>query len=179
METYPVTIGKITRHVPVVETFPGTQIPLVEMMGDVDLVNAAAEALLPYLPPETDWLVTSETSPIVLAHTLSALSGKPYVVVRRRRRPYMDNPIIQEVPSMTLGVNETLWLDSRMGEKLLGQNVVLVSDVISSGGTLAALERVAERAGARVVARLGAFRQGFATLNVPVITLAELPILQS
>lgn len=179
METYPVTIGKITRHVPVVETLPGIHIPLIEIMGDVELVNAAAEALVPHLPAETDWLLTCETSPIVLAHTLSALSGKPYVVVRRKRRPYMENPIIQEVPSMTLGVNETLWLDSRMGEKLMGQKVVLVADVVSSGGTLLALERIAERAGAQVVARMGAFRQGAANLKVPVITLADLPILQS
>lgn len=91
----------------------------------------------------------------------------------------MENPIIQEVPSMTLGVNETLWLDSRMGEKLMGQKVVLVADVVSSGGTLLALERIAERAGAQVVARMGAFRQGAANLKVPVITLADLPILQS
>jgi len=177
METYPITIGKITRHVPVVETLPGVHIPLVEIMGDVDLVQAAAEGLLKHLPPETDALLTLETSPIVLAHSISALCGKPYVVVRRKRRPYMQDPIIQEVESLTLGVSETLWLDSRMAEKLMGQNVALVFDVVSSGGTMTALEKVAKKAGANVVARLAAFHQGNSKL--PVTFLSEIPILQT
>jgi adenine phosphoribosyltransferase len=177
METYPITIGKITRHVPVVETLPGVHIPLVEIMGDVDLVQAAAEGLLKHLPPETDALLTLETSPIVLAHSISALCGKPYVVVRRKRRPYMQDPIIQEVESLTLGVSETLWLDSRMAEKLMGQNVALVFDVVSSGGTMMALEKVAKKAGANVVARLAAFHQGNSKL--PVTFLSEIPILQT
>ena len=177
METYPITIGKITRHVPVVETLPGMHIPLVEIMGDVDLVQAAAEGLLKHLPPETDALLTLETSPIVLAHSISALCGKPYVVVRRKRRPYMQDPLIQEVESLTLGVSETLWLDSRMAEKLMGQNVALVFDVVSSGGTMMALEKVAKKAGANVVARLAAFHQGNSKL--PVTFLSEIPILQT
>lgn len=177
METYPITVGKITRHLPVVETLPGVRIPLVELMGDVELVQAAAEALVKHLPLETDVILTLETSPIVLAHTLSALSGKPYIVVRRKRRPYMQDPIIQEVESLTLGVSETLWLDSRMAEKLLGQKVALVFDVVSSGGTMKALEKVAKKAGATVVARLAAFHQGNSKL--PITSLTEIPILQS
>ncbi len=177
METYPITIGKITRHVPVVETLPGVLIPLIELMGDVELVQAAAEALVKQLPPETDTLVTMETSPIVLAHVMSAISGKPYIVVRRRRRPYMQDPIIQEVESLTLGVSETLWLDSRMAEKLLGQNVALVFDVVSSGGTMMALEKVAKKAGAKIVARMAAFHQG--TSKLPITFLTEIPIMQT
>lgn len=46
METYPITIGKFTRHVPLIEPLPGTRIPLVELLGDVEFVNAAADALL-------------------------------------------------------------------------------------------------------------------------------------
>jgi adenine phosphoribosyltransferase len=176
METYPVTIGKITRHVPLVETLPGIQIPLVELMGDVELVEAAANALIPHIPAETESLVTMETSPIVLTHVLAAKVGKPYIVIRRRRRPYMQDPIIQEVESLTLGVSETLWLDSRMAEKLLNQKVTLVSDVVSSGGTIKALERVALRAGAKVIAKVAAFHQG--TGKTDVFTLGEIPILQ-
>lgn len=177
MDTYPITIGKITRHAPLIEPLPGVRIPLVEIMGDVELVNAAAEALMPKVPAETEVLLTMETSPIVLAHVLAAKLNKPYIVVRRRRRPYMENPIIQEVESLTLGVGETLWLDRRMAEKLLNQKVALVSDVVSSGGTMAALERVAVRAGAKVVARLTAFRQGMPRIDVTYVS--DLPILQA
>jgi adenine phosphoribosyltransferase len=177
MESYPITIGRITRHVPLIEPTPGVRIPLVELMGDVELVRAAAEALLPKIPPETQYLLTTETSPIVLAHELSGMLKLPYLVARRRRRPYMEAPLIQEVESLTLGVNEVLWLDSRLAEKLLGQAVTLVTDVVSTGGTLSALERIAIRAGARVVGRVAVFRQGHP--KIEVATLGELPILQA
>ncbi len=33
METYPITIGGVTRHVPLIEPLPGRRIPLVEFWG--------------------------------------------------------------------------------------------------------------------------------------------------
>jgi len=101
--------------------------------------------------------------------------GLPYVVARRRRRPYMEDPIIQEVQTLTLGVGEVLWLDRRFAEKLLNQKVTLISDVVASGETMRAMERMVQRAGGRVVGRLAAFRQGGPVLDV--VTVAELPVL--
>lgn len=34
METYPITVGGVTRHVPLIEPLPGRRIPLVEFLGD-------------------------------------------------------------------------------------------------------------------------------------------------
>lgn len=176
METYPITIGGVTRHVPLIEPLPGRRIPLVEFLGDPELVRAAAKALRPFVPPGADVLFTTETSPIPLAHVLAEELGLPYVVARRRRRPYMEDPIIQEVQTLTLGVGEVLWLDRRFAEKLLNQKVVLLSDVVSSGETMRAMERMVVRAGGEVVGRLAAFRQGGNPL-LDVVTVAELPVL--
>lgn len=175
METYPITIGRLTRHVPLVEPLPGRRIPLVEFLGDTEFVRAAAEALLPHVPKGTEALFTTETSPIPFTHVMAELLGIPYVVARKRRRPYMEDPIIQEVSTLTLGVGEVLWLDRRFAERLLNQRVALVSDVVASGETMKAMERVVQRAGGHVVARLAAFRQG--SPSVEVVTLAELPVL--
>ncbi len=175
MDTYPITIGNLTRRVPLHEPFPGVRLPLIDFLGDVGLAKALADALVKHVPAETDVLVTAETSSIPLVHEMAALLGKPYVVVRKRRRPYMHDPLIQEVESLTLGANEVLWLDRRYVERLLNQKVTLVIDVVASGGTMHALERLVHRAGAEVVARLAAFRQG--TPKVEVVALEELPVL--
>ncbi|WP_117237458.1 type I phosphoribosyltransferase [Thermus sediminis] len=175
METYPVSIGGVTRHVPLIEPLPGRRIPLVEFLGDPELVRAAAQALSPLVPRETELLFTTETSPIPLTHVLAEEMGLPYVVARRRRRPYMEDPIIQEVETLTLGVGEVLWLDRRFAEKLLNQRVTLVSDVVSSGETMKAMARMVLRTGGQVVACIAAFRQGNPSLEVA--TVAELPVL--
>jgi adenine phosphoribosyltransferase len=87
----------------------------------------------------------------------------------------MEDPIIQEVETLTLGVGEVLWLDRRFAEKLLNQKVALISDVVSSGETMKAMEKVVLRAGGHVVARIAVFRQGAPGLEV--LTVAELPVL--
>jgi len=173
METYPIQIGSVTRRVPLHEPFPGVRIPLVNFLGDVEFVRAVAQELLPKLPDEVDLLVTAETSSIPLTHEIASARELNYVVARKRRRPYMVDPIIQEVESLTLGAVEVLWLDRRQAEWILNKNVALVMDVVASGGTMKALEKMVARAGGRVVARMAGFHQGESELEI--VTVAELP----
>ncbi len=177
METYPITVGNVTRHVPLVETLPGMRIPLVEFLGDVELVREAARLLEPHLPEETEVLLTTECSPVTLTHTLAELRDLPYVVARRRRRAYMDDPLIQEVPSLTLGSSDTLWLDRRWAERIMNRKVAIVTDVVSTGGTIKALDRLTYRAGGHVIARLSVFQQGQREFNGEAFALYNLPIL--
>lgn len=175
METYPIEIGGVTRRVPLHEPFPGVRIPLVDFLGDIEFVKAVSSELEPLLPKEVDLIVTVETSSIPLAHELAEARGLNYVVVRKRRRPYMIDPIIQEVESLTLGAGEVLWLDHRYTERILNKDIVLVMDVVASGGTMRALERVVHRAGGRVAARLAGFHQGNGAEGI--LTAGELPAL--
>ena len=177
LETYPIQVGQVTRHVPLVETLPGMKIPLIEFLGDAELTREAARLLAPKLPEETEYLVTTECSPVPLVHTLAEETDRGYVVARKRRRAYMDDPLIQEVPSLTLGSSETLWLDRRWAERLLNKKVALVSDVVSTGGTMKALEKLVTKAGGHVVARLAVFQQGEPREDYEVTALYQLPIL--
>jgi adenine phosphoribosyltransferase len=174
-ETYSITVGGVTRDLPFVRPTPNTRLPLVELLGDVELTRACALELQKLLPKETEALFTCETSSITLAHVLSELTGLPYEVARKRRRPYMDNPLIQEVASMTLGVNETLWLGTRQAARLKGKQVGIVLDVVASGGTMAALEKLVARAGGSICCEIAAFTQGKA--SVAVTSLQDLPTL--
>jgi adenine phosphoribosyltransferase len=173
METYPIQIGSVTRRVPLHEPFPGVRIPLVDFLGDVEFGRAVAREILPKMPEDADLLLTCETSSIPLTHELASARELDYIVARKRRRPYMIDPIIQAVEALTLGAVEVLWLDRRYAEKILNKNVVLVMDVVASGGTMKALEKMVNRAGGRVVSRLAGFHQGETDLEIS--TVAELP----
>ncbi|ABF45149.1 phosphoribosyltransferase [Deinococcus geothermalis DSM 11300] len=168
-----VTVGDVTRELPTVRVGSLGRVPLVEFIGDSELTNAAAEAMLPLIPEDTEVLLTVVTNALPLTHELSDRSGIPYVVVRKKRRTYMQDPLIQDVPSLTLGVAETLWLDGRHAARLKGKRVTIVQDVVATGGTAQALARLVERAGGQVAGYLAAFKQGNTTL--PLTYLQELP----
>ncbi len=177
LETYPITVGNVTRHVPLVETLPGMRIPLVEFLGDTELVEEAARLLAEKVPEEAELLFSLECSPVPLVHRLAQMTELPYVIARKRRRAYMEDPLIQEVPSLTLGASDTLWLDRRWAERIMNRKVALVMDVVSSGGTMKALDRLVQRAGGSVVGRLAVFQQGKREFNGEVTYLYEIPIL--
>ena len=173
-ETFTLSIGKVTREVPLVRLASNRRLPLVEFLGDPQLSQAAARELQKLLPDNAEMLFTCETSSIPLVHDLAQLSNLGYEVARKRRRPYMNDPLIQEVASMTLGVGETLWLDSARSANLKGKNVVIVLDVVASGGTIQALEKLVTRSGGKVCARIAAFSQGKPKLEL--LVAQELPI---
>jgi adenine phosphoribosyltransferase len=173
-ETFALEIGRLHRDVPLVRPTPNTRLPLIELLGDAELTRTCALELQKILPANSEVIFTCETSSIVLAHALSELTGLPYEVARKRRRPYMDAPLIQEVNAMTLGVGETLWLASSHAKRLAGKQVVVILDVVSSGGTIAALERLVVRAGGSVTGRLAVFSQG--SPKDGIVAVKELPV---
>ncbi|ADV68266.1 phosphoribosyltransferase family protein [Deinococcus maricopensis] len=172
-KTLTVTLGDVTRDLPTVRVGAVGRVPLVEFLGDATFTNAAAQAMLPLIPEGTDALLTVVTNALPLTHELSDRSGLPYVVARKKRRTYMQDPLIQDVPSMTLGVAETLWLDGPHAARLKGRRVAIVLDVVASGGTAQALARLVERSGGTVTGVIAAFRQG--TPPLAVHALQELP----
>lgn len=173
-ETFTLSIGNVTREVPLVRLASNRRLPLVEFLGDNQLSQAAAQELQKLLPANAEMLFTCETSSIPLVHDLAQLSTLGYEVARKRRRPYMNDPLIQDVASMTLGVGETLWLDTNRAANLKGKQVVIVLDVVASGGTIQALEKLVTRSGGKVCARIAAFSQGKPKLEL--LVAQELPI---
>ncbi|PTA69624.1 phosphoribosyltransferase family protein [Deinococcus arcticus] len=168
-----VTIGGVSRTLPTVRAGGMGRVPLVEFIGDSEFTKAVAQEMVALIPEGTEVLLTVVTNALPLTHELSDRSGLPYVCARKKRRTYMQEPLIQDVPSMTLGVAETLWLDGPHAARLKGKRVTIVQDVVASGGTAQALARLVERAGGTLNGYLAAFRQGSSTL--PLVALQDLP----
>ena len=173
MSSFNVKVGSISRDLPAVQVGNVNRVPLVEFIGDSEFTNETAQAMLPLIPEGTEILLTVVTNALPLTHEISDRSGIPYVCARKKRRTYLTDPMIQEVPSMTLGVSETLWLDGLHAQRLKGRKVTIVQDVVASGGTGKALARFVERAGGTVIGYLAAFKQG--ETELPLSYLQELP----
>lgn len=177
-EYYTVTVAGVTRHLPLVEVAPGVRIALFNMLGDTEVVEAAADALAKRLP-EADVLVTPEVKAIPLTHALSVRLNIPYVVARKSLKPYMLGAISTEVLSITTGKPQTLYLDGKDLELLRGSRVVLVDDVVSTGSTLRGLRQLMEKAQAKVVAEAAVFTEGDPEQWKHIIALGHLPLFKS
>ncbi len=156
---------------------PGVAVALLNLLGDTDLVEASAEALAQAIPAEVDVLITPEVKAVPLAHALSRITGKPYVVARKTEKPYMINPVSRTVISITTGKPQLLVLDGSDVPLLAGKRVAIVDDVVSTGSTLKGLRELIEQVGGQMVAVLAVFTEG--TPRPDVTALGHLPLFES
>jgi len=176
MSPYTVTLAGVTRDLPRVEVAPGVVIAILNILGDTELTEAVAHALVEKLPPEAEMLVTPEAKSIPLAYAMSVKSGLPYVVLRKTRKPYMLNAISAEVLSITTGQPQTLWMDGRDIERVQGKNIIFVDDVISTGSTLHGGRKLLQMAGGEVINAAAILTEGDNPDWASIISLGNLPV---
>jgi adenine phosphoribosyltransferase len=176
-ETYAVEVAGVKRALRLFEVKPGLKIALLNILGDTELVEAAARELADQLASvDYDVLVTAEAKSIPLAYALALCTHKPYVVLRKAYKPYMGETLQAETLSVTTGVPQTLHLDEKDRELVLGRRVVLVDDVISTGSTLQGMRLVMSKAGAEVVAEAAIFTEGERAQWERIKSLGHLPV---
>ena len=175
-ETYTVKIGNLSRHLPLFQVAPGVKIAIFNMLGDTEVVQAAAQALAKRLPKEAQVLITAEAKSIPLAHALSVETKLPYVVLRKSYKPYMGETIKAETLSITTGEPQTLYLDEKDIALIKGQQVIVVDDVISTGSTLQGMRMIIEKAGGKIDATAAVFTEGERAKWKDIIALGHLPI---
>jgi adenine phosphoribosyltransferase len=174
VKTYPVYIAGVHRDLPVVQVGPGVCVALFNMLGDTEVVEEAAKELIKKMPADIDVLVTPEVKAVPLAHALSRLSGKPYVVARKTEKPYMINPVSRTVISITTGKPQLLVLDGTDIPLIKGKRVAIVDDVVSTGSTLKGLSDLITDVGGVVGVVMAVFTEG--SPRDDVIALGHLPL---
>jgi len=179
-DTYPVEIAGIKRDLRLFEVAPGVRIAIINILGDTELVQAAAKALGKQLQSHhPDVLVTAEAKSIPLAYALSVEMTRPYVVLRKTYKPYMGDALQAETFSITTGKPQTLFLDEKDRALIGGKRIALVDDVISTGSTLQAMRLVMDKAGAEVVVEAALFTEGDRARWKKVVALGHLPVFQN
>jgi adenine phosphoribosyltransferase len=179
-ETYRVEVGGVIRELPLFEVAPGVRIAILNILGDTELVRAAADELAAKLRGlEPDVLVTAETKSIPLVHELATRLELPYVVLRKQYRPYMGEALAVETLSITTGQPQTLYLDEKDRALLEGKRVIVVDDVISTGSTLEAMREMVSEVGGTTVAEAAIFTEGEKAKWRDIVALGHLPVFTS
>ena len=176
-EIYKVNIAGVERDLPLFEVAPGVRIAIVNILGDNELVKTAARELAMKLAnhnPEV--LVTAEAKSIPLIYALSTLMDLPYVVLRKKYKPYMGDAVSAETLSITTGQPQTLFLDEKDRKLVNNRKVALVDDVISTGSTLQAMRLIMDKVNADVVAEGAIFTEGDRAQWRGVEALGHLPV---
>lgn len=176
METYQIQIAGLTRDLPLRRVNEHLQIAAFIMLGDTELIEAVASAMVGLLPQGVDYLVAPETKAIPLVHAMARQMGLDYVVLRKRAKVYMINPLKVTVKSITTHGEQELILDGADAEKIRGKNVALIDDVISTGGSLRAMEDLLDQTGCHVVIKAAALLEEGGYKGDDVVTLGVLPV---
>lgn len=174
-EYYELKIAGLTRQLQKFPVSDTLDIAAFILFGDVELTEACAKELLKKAP-DFDYIVTPEAKSIPLAYEMSKLSGKKYIVVRKGVKVYMDRPEKVSDQSITTQKEQALYLGHEEGDLLDGKRVLIVDDVVSTGGSLVAVKELLAKFNANVVASCFPVAEGDAADRDDIIYLAKLPL---
>lgn len=172
---YKMTIAGLERELPYCAIDEKLDIAAFIMFSDVELTKATAEELLKKAP-EFDVLLTAESKGIPLAYEMARQSGKNYVVARKSIKLYMQDPVSVTVKSITTASVQTLYLSHADLELMQGKRVLIVDDVISTGESLIALEKLCDKVGGEICGKAAVLAEGDAADRDDIIFLEKLPL---
>lgn len=173
---YKLKVAGIERDLPLCPISDELYIGAFVLFGDVELTKRCAEALYA-LAPEHDVMITAESKGIPLIHEMCAISGRNrYVLARKSVKLYMRDIVKCETRSITTDAVQTLYIDGSDAEYMKGKRVLIVDDVISSGGSLLSLENIVKQAGGNIVGKMAILAEGDATTRDDIIYLEKLPL---
>ena len=175
MEFYTMTIAGLERNLPICTVNEKLDIAAFVIFGDAELTVAAAGELIRKCP-EFDFIVAPEAKAIPLAHEMSRQSGKKYFICRKGAKLYMKDPVSVNVRSITTDSMQTLYIDGLEGEQLRGKRVLVLDDVISTGESLIAVNKLLEKFEANIVGQAAILAEGDAADRDDIIFLEKLPL---
>lgn len=179
MKTYTIEVAGVKRKLPIIQISNTLSIASFVILGDTELVCASASEIIKKMP-EVDILITAEAKGIPLTFEIARLLGmKKYIVARKSIKPYMDSPIIDEVVSITTQKKQILALDQQDALEIKGKRVGIIDDVISTGESILAIERLVKAAEGNIVAKAAILAEGDAADRKDIIFLEKLPLFKA
>ena len=153
-KTYTLNVAGLTRELTICKVNDHMDIAAFIMLGDAELAVAAAAELLKKCP-DFDILLTAEAKGVKL---------------------YMPDPVVVEDQSITTAGKQKLVVDRKELDKMSGKRVLVVDDVISTGGSLKALDELAEQTQCTIVGQAAVLAEGDAAQRKDIIFLEPLPL---
>lgn len=173
---YKMNVAGLERELPLCPINDELMIGAFVIFGDVELTCACAGELLK-IAPEFDYMVAPEAKAIPLVHEMARQSGRnDYFLVRKAPKLYMRGVFEAEDKSITTAGSQKLYMDGADAEKIKGKRILILDDVISTGGSLKAVESLVEQAGGTVVGRMAILAEGSAADRDDILFLEKLPL---
>lgn len=177
--TYHMTIAGCERDLPICPLNDKLSIGAFVIFGDCELTVACARELLARAP-KFDYIITAESKGIPLAYEMARQIGAAkWLLARKGAKLYMRDLFSVEVRSITTDHVQKLYLDGNDAKLMRGKRILLVDDVISTGESLIALEKLVTEAGGEICGRMAILAEGDAQTRDDIIYLEKLPLFDS
>ncbi|MBQ9714158.1 MAG: adenine phosphoribosyltransferase [Clostridia bacterium] len=177
MKFHTVDICGFKAQLPILHLSSGIGIAFFNLHGDSDLTEHCAKELAKKLT-DCDVLITAESKGLQLTHCVAReLKQRYYAVARKSKKLYMQDGIeIAIDSSITTGKEQKMYLSKHDVELLKGKKVGIVDDVVSTGASLAGLEKLVEKAGGIIHKKAFVLAEADAADRKDVIYLAKIPL---
>lgn len=173
---YNIDIAGLKRDLPICPVTEELYIGAFVIFGDVELTVHCAKELLARAP-KYDYMLTAESKGIPLIHEMARQSGQnKYFLARKGVKLYMRDVLDVDVTSITTAKEQHLYLDGYDAALMKGKKILIVDDVISTGESLAALEKLVLAAGGTVAGKMAILAEGDAQQREDLIYLQKLPL---
>ena len=175
--TYKLTVAGLERELVICRISDSLSIAAFVLFGDVEMTVTCAKELLK-LAPEHDVLITAEAKGIPLVHEMARQGGESdYIVARKGAKLYMKEVFSVELQSITTEKKQNLYIDAAEAERMRGKRVLIVDDVISTGESVRAVEKLIKESGGSVAGRMAILAEGDAKYRDDIIYLQYLPLI--
>ena len=154
VDRYPVDVGSQRIELPLVPLHADVAIALLMTIdwGVAFMTTAGADLAAAVADLEPDIIVTNATLGIPVAIEVSrALGLDDYLVLQKTPKIHLDDALIEPLTSITTDGSQCLRLDRARLDAIDEQRVVLVDDVIATGGSIAAACRLIRAGGGELV----------------------------
>ena len=178
MHTYPMNIAGLERELPICKVTDDLYIGAFICFGDAELTVACARELLKLVSPDSyDYMLTAEAKSIPLIHEMARQSGaEKYFIARKGPKAYMPDPLHVADQSITTAGQQELYLGRDDADLIRGKRILIMDDVISTGGSLHAMEELVKLAGGTVTGKVAVLAEGDAQKRDDIKFLAPLPV---
>ena len=157
----------------------GFHIYSFDMTGECEWNRVAARELLKKLEGyEFDGFVTVQTKSCGLTQAISANYPR-YLELRKSRKAFMVDPKGIEVQSITTHGKQELWIGREKYEAFRGKKLCFLDDVVSTGGTIEAVLKLAKEIEIEIVCICCALTEGGTRTEykgIPLVSLDNIPL---
>lgn len=175
-DTYKLRVAGLERELPLCSISPDLKIAAFVILGDVELTTACAAELIKKIP-QHDIMITAEAKGIPLIHEMARqMNASHYLVARKSQKLYMTEPISVEVQSITTARKQILYIDKKATQLMKNKRVLIIDDVISTGESILAVEKLVKMSGGTVVGKASILAEGDAKFRNDILFLEYLPL---